>query len=82
MSHPYEQAAVRILDWFHRAEADLVGKAVVTFNGEAGTVIEIKLDESHGLCFTIDDPVSGFDEIEVGIKRRWYPVATIKDRAP
>lgn len=34
MSHIYEQAALRILDWLHHAERDLIGKAVVTFNAE------------------------------------------------
>lgn len=72
MSHVYETAAVRILDWLHHAERDLIGKSALTFNGEAGTVRAIKLDEHHGLCFTIDEP-----NIQ-GHGRRYYPVSTIK----
>lgn len=80
MSHVYEKAALHILDWLHHAERDLKGKAIATFNGEAGTVQEIKLDEHHGLCFTIDNPVTPFDESECGIIRRYYPVSTIKQK--
>lgn len=79
MSHPYESAAVRILDWLHHAERDLVGATVATFNGEAGTVQAVRLDEHHGLCFTVDDPdprVIGRDFN--GPKRRYYPVSTIR----
>jgi hypothetical protein len=76
MSHVYETAAVRILDWLHHAERDLTGKAVLTFNGEAGTVRAIQLDEHHGLCFTIDEP-----NIQ-GHGRRYYPVSTIKQLEP
>lgn len=75
MSHPYELAATGILDWFHRAEKDLIGKIVSTFNGEVGECCDIKLDEHHGLCFTIDPEASGSD-----MPRRWYPVSTIKER--
>lgn len=81
MSHVYERAATRIIDWLHHAERDLLGRAVATFNGEAGTVKDVKLDNHHGICFTIDEPVSGFDEIECGIIRRWYPVSTIRMKA-
>lgn len=80
MSHVYEKAALHILDWLHHAERDLMGKTIATFNGEAGAVQAVKLDEHHGLCFTIDDPVSGFDEIECGVTRRYYPVSTIKSK--
>lgn len=80
MAHVYEKAALHILDWLHHAERDLMGKTIVTFNGEAGTVKNVKLDVSHGLCFTIDEPVSGFDEIECGLTRRYYPVSTIKSK--
>lgn len=69
MPHTYKEAAVRILEWFIKAEDDLLGHTVSTFNGEAGIVYDLKLDEHHGLCFTID-PVAG--------SRRYYPVATIK----
>ena len=79
-AYVHEKAALRILEWLHHAEDALVGHAVVTFNGEAGTCKEVCLDELHGLCFTIDDPISGFDEIECGVKRRWYPVSTIRHK--
>lgn len=72
MPHEYENAVVGILDWLHRAEVDLLGHPIVTFNGEAGTVRAVQLDELHGLCFTIDDP-----NLQ-GHGRRYYPVATIK----
>lgn len=79
MSHAYETAAIRILDWLHHAERELVGKSIVTFNGEAGVIQALQLDEHHGLCFTIEDPISSFDIVESGITRRWYPVATIRN---
>jgi hypothetical protein len=77
MSHVYEDAAIRIMDWFHHAERDLIGSPVVTFSGETGTVRELKLDEHHGLCFTIDmqGPARWFPI-------RWYPVSTIKHKGP
>lgn len=77
MSHPYESATVHILDWLHHAERDLIGAPIVTFNGEAGTVRRVKLDDHHGLCFTFDKrkPNSTFS-------RRWYPVSTIKFKGP
>lgn len=72
MPHVYEQAVGKIVEWFQRAEDDLLGHTVSTFNGEAGIVYDLKLDEHHGLCFTID-PVA-----DVAGSRRYYPVATIK----
>lgn len=74
MSHAYELAATRILDHLHRAENDLLQKTVVTFSGEAGTVLAVKLDEAHGLCFTMD-PSTIIDGA-----RRYYPVSTIKHK--
>lgn len=74
MSHVYEKAALHILDWLHHAERDLLGKGVITFNGETGTVKAIKLDEHHGLCFTID--TNSYQTQE----RRFYPVSTIKQK--
>lgn len=71
MPHVYENAASGILKWFVEAEDDLLGHTIVTFNGEAGTVQDMKLDEHHGLCFTLDP-------IEDSVGRRYYPVATIK----
>jgi hypothetical protein len=75
--HDYERAVVSILKWLHLAEDDLVGSAVQTFNGEAGTVKGLRLDEAHGLCFTFDDP-DEFVEAELHRPRRWYPVSTIR----
>jgi hypothetical protein len=77
MSYVYENAAIRIVDWFHRAEHDLIGAPITTSGGETGVVKDIALDEHHGLCFTLDDPISGFDA-ECGVSRRWAPVSTIK----
>lgn len=79
MSHVYETAATKIMDWLHRAERQLVNTTVATFNGEAGTIYGLRLDEHHGLCFTIDDPERG-DE-DGGLPQRWYPVSTIKQVA-
>lgn len=75
MSHVYERAATKVLQWLHLAEDELVGRAVVTFNGEAGTVHELKLDEHHGMCFTID-PATPSPHYRDG--RRFYPVSTIR----
>ncbi len=75
--HDYERAVVSILKWLHLAEDDLVGSVVQTFNGEAGTVKGLQLDEAHGLCFTLDDPYVSDDKL-VRDMRRWYPVSTIR----
>jgi hypothetical protein len=75
VAHVYETAAIRIVDWLHHAERDLIGKVIATFNGETGKVLGVRVDDHHGLCFTIDpaeDPT---------IVRRWYPVSTIKQVA-
>jgi hypothetical protein len=45
---------------------------------EAGTVRAVKLDEHHGLCFSLEDPVDFFDQMERGLRQRFWPVATIK----
>lgn len=74
MSYPHEEAAARIMEWFHRAEDDLLGATVVTFGSEAGTVRGIKLDEHHGLCFTFDEPTL------TGLGRRYCPVSTIRQK--
>jgi hypothetical protein len=77
MSHVYESAVIHIMDWLHRAERDLVGHSIKTFTGRMGIVREVRLDEHHGLCFTIAT------EREHGEpERRWYPVATIKVHGP
>lgn len=79
-AHVYESAVVRILDWYHHAERDLVGKVIATFNGETGTVRALKLDEHHGLCFTIDEH-QGHHWHGGKPPLRWYPVSTIKQVA-
>lgn len=79
MSHHYEKATAKVLEWLHLAERDLVGRIVATFNGEAGTIRELKLDELHGICFTMDDEV---EIIEGTAPRRFYPVSTIKLYGP
>jgi len=76
----HESAAIHILDWLHRAEDALVGFVVSTTTGERGIVKEIELDEHHGLCFTFEDPLSGFDIVECGMVRKFYPVSVIKQR--
>lgn len=81
MPHVYENAAAGILRWFVEAEDDLLGHTVITFNGEAGTVQDVRLDEHHGLCFTLDPPtiLKGSPMFpDVANSRRYYPVATIK----
>jgi hypothetical protein len=84
MSHVYEKAVIHILDWFHHAERDLIGKVVATFNGETGRILSLRLDDHHSLCFTFDperasDPALGITKPET--TRRWYPVSTIKQVA-
>jgi hypothetical protein len=74
----YEEAVVNILDWLHKAEDALVGSTVVTFNGEAGTCKGVRLDDHHGLCFTLDDPKIWLDEVDRNTYQRWYPVSTIR----
>jgi hypothetical protein len=85
MPHVYEDAAGRILEWFVKAEDDLLGHTVITFSGEAGTVQDVKLDEHHGLCFTIEMPTiheGGLVLPDVAGSRRYFPVATIKFHGP
>jgi hypothetical protein len=55
-----------ILTEFDRAQAELVGKAVILTDGKAGTVENIWLDEFHGLRISI-----------IGHEGKW-PVSTIK----
>jgi hypothetical protein len=45
--------ASTILACYERAEAELVGKAVVLTDGKAGTVEKIWLDDLHGLRLSI-----------------------------
>lgn len=79
MTHVYERAVVKIMDWLHLAERELVGSVVATFNGETGKVLALRLDDHHGLCFTVDDPERS-DEDGL-LSQRWYPVSTIKQVA-
>ena len=58
--------AATILAELHKAEAELVGKAVVLSDGKAGTVEFIWLDELHGLRISVR-----------GHEGKW-PVSTIK----
>src|SRR4051794_39348454 len=61
-----EVTACAILAEFNKAQAELVGKAVVLTDGKAGTVDELWLDEFHGLRISIG-----------GHEGKW-PVSTIK----
>ena len=58
--------ASTILTEFHKAEAELVGRAVILTYGKAGTVKHVWLDELHGLRISIR-----------GHEGKW-PVSTIK----
>ena len=58
--------AFTILAALHKAETELLGKAVILTDGKAGTVEKIWLDELHGLRISIR-----------GHEGRW-PVSTIK----
>ena len=58
--------ACAILAEFNKAQAELVGKAVILTDGKAGTVDEVWLDEFHGLRISIR-----------GHEGKW-PVSTIK----
>ncbi|WP_439400398.1 PRC-barrel domain containing protein (plasmid) [Bradyrhizobium sp. PMVTL-01] len=58
--------ASHILVEFHKAELELLGKAVVLTDGKAGTVEHVCLDELHGLRIAIR-----------GHEGKW-PVSTIR----
>jgi hypothetical protein len=58
--------ASTILQAFHEAEAEFVGKAVVLSDGKAGTVEIVSLDEDHGLRISIGGHVGN------------WPISTIK----
>jgi hypothetical protein len=58
--------ASAILQEYHTAEAELIGRAVVLSDGKAGTVEAVFLDEMHGLRLSI-----------AGHPGKW-PVSTIK----
>jgi hypothetical protein len=62
-----QRRASRILNEYGKAQSELIGKAVVLTDGEAGTVVEnIWLDELHGLRISLK-----------GHDGRW-PASTIK----
>ena len=63
---PVKDRAIAILREYHRAEAELVGRAVVLTDGKAGTVEGVTLDEVHGLRLCV-----------AGHPGQW-PVSTIK----
>jgi hypothetical protein len=65
MPTPKVRASV-ILHALEKAEAELLGKAVVLTDGKAGTVEAVSLDELHGLRISI-----------IGHDGKW-PVSTIK----
>jgi hypothetical protein len=58
--------ASTILGEFGKAQAELVGKAVILTDGKAGTVEGVWLDEMHGLRISIR-----------GHDGKW-PISTIK----
>jgi hypothetical protein len=58
--------ASTILGELDRAQAELVGKAVVLTDGKAGTVEQIWLDEIHGMRISL-----------TGHHGKW-PISTIK----
>ena len=58
--------ACAILAELNKAQAELVGKAVILTDGKAGSVNEVWLDEFHGLRISIG-----------GHEGKW-PVSTIK----
>lgn len=60
------ERASAILREYQRAEAELIGRAVVLTDGKAGTVQELFLDEMHGLRLSI-----------AGHPGKW-PVSTVK----
>ena len=81
MSHPYENAAIRIMDWLHHAERDLIGSTVTTFADDTGVVTGLVLDDHHGICFSFEpDPHQVFRDkpFEKPLAPvRWRPVSTI-----
>ena len=78
MARAYERGSVHILDWLHRAEEELINNIATMFNGETGKILEVRLDDAHGLCFTFDKSNEGFALQREGPGQKWYPVSTIK----
>src|ERR1700704_3279483 len=58
--------ASTILSAFEQAQTELVGKAVILTDGKAGTVVDVWLDEWHGLRISIK-----------GHDGKW-PISTLK----
>jgi len=78
--YQYEKAAIAITKWLHLAEEDLVHHSVTTTSGLAGEVKAVRLDDLHGLCFTLEDepqPLPAEQTI-----RYWWPVSVIKLHGP
>ncbi|MCP3395185.1 PRC-barrel domain-containing protein [Bradyrhizobium sp. CCGB12] len=61
-----KERAAAIMREYHKAETELIGKAVVLTDGKAGTVEGLFLDEAHGLRLSV-----------AGHPGKW-PVSTIK----
>jgi hypothetical protein len=61
-----KRRASKILNEYGKAQAELIGKAVVLTDGKAGAVENVWLDELHGLRISIK-----------GHDGKW-PVSTIK----
>jgi hypothetical protein len=68
----HEKAAQAVMVWLHMAEDDLIGHEILTTTGESGICRGVRLDDFHGLCFTLDE----------GDGKRWSPVSTIKHHGP
>jgi hypothetical protein len=66
----HERAVTQIMELFQAAEHELLGRKVATFRGATGTVLDLRLDNDHGLMFTFEPP-----ELP---QRRFYPVSTIR----
>lgn len=61
-----QEHAAAIMREYHKAETELIGKAVVLTDGKAGTVEGLFLDEAHGLRLSLAGHIG-----------KW-PVSTIK----
>lgn len=63
----HQDAAVVIMGAFHQGEDALLDRPVIKFDGEGGTVIEVKADAQHGLLFAF-----------MHAPKVFWPVSTIK----
>ncbi len=66
MAYVHEIAALRILEWLHETEKDLLSTMVELVSGEIGIVRHIKPDPDHGLMFSLDTHPN------------WRPISQIK----